>query len=56
MKKFIYILLLATAVSCTSEIQTYHGDAGVYFAMRENVSTVNVDTLYRESVHCYGKH
>lgn len=49
MKKFIYILLLAAAVSCTSEIQTYHGEAGVYFAMRDNVSTVNVDTLYRES-------
>ena len=35
--------------ACSSEIQTYNGEAGVYFAMRENVSTVNVDTLYRES-------
>lgn len=49
MKKFIYILLLVAAVSCTSEIETYHGESGVYFAMREKVSTVNVDTLYRES-------
>lgn len=49
MKRLIYILLLAAAVSCSSEIQTYHGDAGIYFAMREKVSTVNVDTLYRET-------
>ena len=50
MRRLVYILFIAmAAVSCSSEIQTYHGEAGVYFAMRENVSTVNVDTLYRES-------
>ena len=49
MKKILYIILLAFVVSCTSEIDTYHGASGVYFAMRENVSIVNVDTLYRES-------
>ena len=48
MKRFIYICALAVCVSCYSEIDTYHGEAGVYFAMREKVSTVNVDTLYRE--------
>ena len=49
MKRIIYILLLAVSAACSSEIQTYHGEAGIYFAMREIVSTVNVDTLYRET-------
>ena len=35
--------------ACSSEIGTYHGESGVYFAMRDNVNTVNVDTLYRET-------
>ena len=47
----IYMLMAVAAVvaSCSSDIDTYHGESGVYFAMREVVSTVNVDTLYRES-------
>lgn len=49
MKKILYVILMAFMASCTSEIDTYHGASGVYFAMRENVSIVNVDTLYRES-------
>lgn len=49
MRKCIYILLLAFVAACSSEIDTYHGESGVYFAMRDNVNTVNVDTLYRES-------
>ena len=44
----ILLLVVVFAVSCSSEIDTYHGEAGVYFAMRDNVATVNVDTLYRE--------
>ena len=50
MKRYLYIFVLAAvSAACSSEIDTYHGDAGVYFAMREKVNTVNVDTLYRES-------
>ncbi len=50
MKRYIYIFVLAAvSAACSSEIDTYHGDAGVYFAMREKVNTINVDTLYRET-------
>ena len=41
--------MLAFMAACSSEIGTYHGESGVYFAMRDNVNTVNVDTLYRET-------
>ena len=47
-RNYILILAAVLAMSCTSEIDTYHGESGVYFAMREDVTTVNVDTLYRE--------
>lgn len=47
--KYVWLLIAVLSVSCSSEIDTYHGESGVYFAMRENVTTVNVDTLYRES-------
>ena len=47
-RNYILILVAAFAVSCSSEIETYNGESGVYFAMRETVATVNVDTLYRE--------
>ena len=43
------LMTALVAVSCMSEIDTYHGESGIYFAMRENVTTVNVDTLYRET-------
>ena len=49
MRKYICILMLAFMAACSSEIGTYHGESGVYFAMRDNVNTVNVDTLYRET-------
>lgn len=48
MKKILYVIFAVVMAACTSEIDTYHGVSGVYFAMRENVSTVNVDTLYRQ--------
>ena len=48
-KIFVWLLIAASVASCSSDIDTYHGESGVYFAMREVVSTVNVDTLYRES-------
>jgi hypothetical protein len=48
-KKYIWLLSAVFIASCISEIDTYHGESGVYFAMRDNVTTVNVDTLYRET-------
>ena len=48
-EKFMLLMTALVAVSCMSEIDTYHGESGIYFAMRENVTTVNVDTLYRET-------
>lgn len=49
MEKFMLMMVALAAVSCMSEIDTYHGESGIYFAMREDVTTVNVDTLYRET-------
>jgi hypothetical protein len=49
MEKFMLMIAALVAVSCMSEIDTYHGESGIYFAMREDVTTVNVDTLYRET-------
>lgn len=50
MKKIIYIFAAAlAAASCLSGIDTYSGEAGVYFAMRQNLTVVNADTTYRES-------
>lgn len=46
---YVLIAMMSIIAACSSEIDTYHGESGVYFAMREVVSTVNVDTLYRES-------
>ena len=52
MKKTIHIasaLLGAVAfLSCSSEIMTYDGDSGIYFAMRTNDNSVNTDTTYTE--------
>ena len=42
--KCLWVLSAVLMLSCTSQIDTYHGESGVYFAMR-----VNVDTLYRET-------
>lgn len=47
--KCLWVLSAVLMLSCTSQIDTYHGESGVYFAMRDNVTTVNVDTLYKET-------
>ena len=47
--KCLCVLSAVLMLSCTSQIDTYHGESGVYFAMRDNVTTVNVDTLYKET-------
>ena len=47
--KCLWGLSAVLMLSCTSQIDTYHGESGVYFAMRDNVTTVNVDTLYKET-------
>lgn len=50
MKRYLYIMVMALSLAaCSSEIDKYHGESGVYFAMREKVNTINVDTLYRET-------
>ena len=49
LRKCSWLFVALLCFSCTSEIETYHGETGIYFAMRDNVTTVNVDTLYRES-------
>ena len=49
LRKCSWLFVALFCLSCTSEIETYHGETGIYFAMRDNVTTVNVDTLYRES-------
>ncbi len=53
MKRIIYIISIilgAYAVfGCTSGIMTYNGDSGIYFAMRRDDASVNVDTTYSET-------
>lgn len=36
-------------LSCTDSLETYSGEAGIYFAMRVESSAVNTDTLYCET-------
>lgn len=43
------MVMALSLAACSSEIDKYHGESGVYFAMREKVNTINVDTLYRET-------
>ena len=54
MKKKIanVVLLVFCAVycaGCRSEIQTYHGATGIYFAMPEGSTYANADTLYTDN-------
>lgn len=49
-RKLIYIVLVVSvAAACSSEIGTYRGESGVYFAMKQDVTSVNADTTYRET-------
>ncbi len=46
----ISVLLCSAAIlGCSSEIMTYEGESGIYFAMKRIDNSVNSDTTYNES-------
>lgn len=54
MKHFSFISAAAAATlmlaaSCSDSIETYNGQAGIYFAMPVKSNSVNVDTMYCET-------
>ena len=45
----VIIVFLALSVSCSSELETYSGVSGVYFAMNAGSTAINADTMYSET-------
>ena len=43
------ILLAFSSISCRKSLQTYSGDAGIYFAMSVKSTSQNSDTLYSDT-------
>lgn len=49
-RAYICALALAAVIAgCNSELETYHGASGVYFAMNSGSSYANADTTYLET-------
>lgn len=53
MRRRLYLSCILSSVvlfaGCRSEIDTYSGISGIYFAMNTGSTAVNTDTMYRES-------
>ena len=51
MKRYFIIGTISSLItlSCSSELETYHGTSGIYFAMNAGSTAVNADTMYSET-------
>lgn len=48
-KGYIFTFILAAVAGCSSQLETYKGTSGVYFAVASKSSYANADTAYLES-------